>query len=175
MTFYQFYTGETPLNVCAFVFAPLQVKPGGFLLFVGEISVAMEHWISPSMWVRRDPLSQDREQLLPRYHHSLHPWQGLWLLDSCTTNPPHHFCFSSTNTEILQSRRDLYRIPEEDTQVCWSCKKRRKHVLHCIWAQITEKRPQQINKQKIEGDSTPGFSMRCVGTESNTAQQPWGN
>lgn len=61
MTFYQFCTGETPLNVYAFVFSPLQVKPGGFLLFVGEISVAMEHWISPSMWVRRDPLSQDRE------------------------------------------------------------------------------------------------------------------
>lgn len=116
--------------------------------------------------------SGQREQLLPRYHHSLHPWQGLWLLDSCiTTNPPHHFCFSSSNTEVLQSRRDLYRI-SEDTQVSWSCKKRRKHVLDCVWVQITEKRPQQINRQKREGDSTPGFSTRYVSTESNTAQQP---
>lgn len=27
---------------------------------MGGISVAMEHWIAPRVWVRRDPLSQER-------------------------------------------------------------------------------------------------------------------
>lgn len=61
MTLHQFYTGETLLSVPTFVFSPLQVKPGDFSLSVGEIPVAMEHWGS-SVWVRRDPLSQDREE-----------------------------------------------------------------------------------------------------------------
>lgn len=132
------------------------MKPGDFSPLCKR--VAMEHWISPRVWVRRDPLSQDREQLLPRYHHSLHPWQGLGLLDSCTTtNPPDPLLLLHLKHRgFAEQRGFLYRIPEEDTQESCSSKRRRKHALDCIWAQITGEK-----KRKGQRVSTPDSPMRC--------------
>lgn len=145
-----------------------------FVLFEGEISVVMEPWRSPRMWARRDPLSQDRESSCVQGMSTASiPGRDCgFLIHAHQQIHQTHFCFSTSSTEVLQSRTGLlYRIPEEDTQALCPCKKRRKQVLDCIWAQITEK---QKRKKPKWGDSTPDFPMRYVSAESNTAQQPWG-
>lgn len=92
---------------------------------MGATSVTVEHCCPalPSVWVRRDSLSQDREkQLLPRHHHSLHPWDCGFLIHTQQQTHQIHFCSSTSNTEVLQSSRGLlYKMPKEDAQVSHSC------------------------------------------------------
>lgn len=137
-----------------------------FLFFMGETSVTVEHCCPalPSVWVRRDSLSQDREkQLLPRHHHSLCPWQGLWLLDPYTAaNPPDPLLLLHLQHRGFaeQQRSSLQDAKGACTSVPFLHK--RKHVLACIWAQITAKK----------GNSSPAFPMRYVSAESSIPQEP---